>query len=224
VVGHRGNVTGPGRRIGSTSLALVEFVPCPVVVTGHEASVVPNTEGLQEVRVISNNFSAEYGRGQAVISMATKSGTNKYSGQVSYQGRNEQLDANSFGNNAQKIAKRPFRVSDVGGTYGGPILKNKLFFFTSYHQLRHNNTQTQLMTVPTALERVGDFSQTLIPDENGRPVPAQIFDPFNVVQQGPDLYRRQPIPNARIANPNPAAGSLSCPGRFCQANITCTSG
>jgi hypothetical protein len=171
----------------------------------NEASVVPNTEGLQEVRVISNNFSAEYGRGQAVISMATKSGTNKYSGQVSYQGRNEQLDANSFGNNAQKIAKRPFRVSDVGGTYGGPILKNKLFFFTSYHQLRHNNTQTQLMTVPTALERVGDFSQTLIPDENGRPVPAQIFDPFNVVQQGPDLYRRQPIPNARIANPNPAA-------------------
>jgi nucleotide-binding universal stress UspA family protein len=41
VVGHRGNVTGPGRRIGSTSLALVEFVPCPVVVTGHEAGVVP---------------------------------------------------------------------------------------------------------------------------------------------------------------------------------------
>ena len=61
------------------------------------------------------------------------------------------------------------------------------------------------MTVPTALERVGDFSQTLIPNESGQPVPARIFDPFNVVQQGPDLYRRVEIPNARIPNPNPAA-------------------
>ena len=56
----------------------------PVMGGGYnEASVVPNTEGLQEVRVISNNFSAEYGRGQAVISMSTKSGTNRYSGQAS---------------------------------------------------------------------------------------------------------------------------------------------
>ena len=56
-------------------------------------------------------------------------------------GRHEALDANTFQNNAQRIDKRPFRVSDLGGTLGGPILKNKLFFFTSYHQLRHNNTQ-----------------------------------------------------------------------------------
>ena len=69
----------------------------PVMGGGYnEASVVPNTEGLQEVRVISNNFSAEYGRGQAVISMSTKSGTNKYSGQLSYLGRNESLDANTL--------------------------------------------------------------------------------------------------------------------------------
>ncbi|MEO5822487.1 MAG: TonB-dependent receptor, partial [Vicinamibacteraceae bacterium] len=178
----------------------------PVMGGGYnEASVVPNTEGLQEVRVISNNFSAEYGRGQAVISMSTKSGTNKFSGQVSYLGRDERLDANSFSNNAQRIAKREFRVQDLGGTYGGPILRNKLFFFTSYHQLRHNNTQTSLMTVPTALERVGDFSQTLIQDENGRPIPARIFDPFSVSQQGADLYQRREIPNARITNPNAAA-------------------
>jgi trimeric autotransporter adhesin len=178
----------------------------PVMGGGYnEASVVPNTEGLQEVRVISNNFSAEYGRGQAVIAMSTKSGTNRYSGQASYMGRHEALDANTFENNARQIAKRPFRVNDVGGTLGGPIVRNKLFFFTSYHQLRHNNTTTQLQTVPTALERIGDFSQTLIPGDTGQPIPAQIFDPFNVVQQGPDLYRRMPIPDARIPNPNPAA-------------------
>jgi hypothetical protein len=178
----------------------------PVMGGGYnEASVVPNTEGLQEVRVISNNFTAEYGRGQAVIAMSTKSGTNKFAGQVGYLGRDERLDANSFQNNAQRIAKRPFRVQDVGGTLGGPILRNKVFFFTSYHQLRHNNTQTQLMTVPTALERIGDFSQTLIPNESGQPIPARIFDPFDVIQQGPDLYQRREFPNARIPNPDPAA-------------------
>jgi hypothetical protein len=178
----------------------------PVMGGGYnEASVVPNTEGLQEVKVISNNFSAEYGRGQAVISMSTKSGTNSFHGQGTYMGRNENLDANSFQNNATRIKKQPFRVNDFGGAVGGPLLKDRLFFFTSYHQLRFNNTITQLQTVPTALERVGNFSQTVKPDENGNPIPVQIFDPFNVVQEGPDLYRRLPIPNATIPNPNPYA-------------------
>ena len=61
------------------------------------------------------------------------------------------------------------------------------------------------MTVPTALERVGNFSQTFIRDENGNAVPARIFDPFNVTQLGPDLYRRREIPNAIITNPDPYA-------------------
>jgi hypothetical protein len=178
----------------------------PVMGGGYnEASVVPNTEGLQEVRVISNNFSAEYGRGQAVISMSTKSGTNAFHGQGVYMMRHEGLDANSFSNNAQGIPKREFRVNDAGGSIGGPILRDKLFFFSSYHGLRNNQNSTQLQTVPTALERVGNFSQTFIRDENGNPVPARIFDPFNVVQEGPDLYRRVEIPNAIITNADPFA-------------------
>jgi trimeric autotransporter adhesin len=178
----------------------------PVMGGGYnEAAVVPNTEGLQEVRVISNNFSAEYGRGQAVISMATKSGTNAFHGNGAYLVRNEHLDANTFSNNAQGIAKREFRVNDVGGAIGGPIRKNSLFFFSSYHGLRNNQGSTTLATVPTALERVGNFSQTFIRDESGNPVAARIFDPFNVVQEGADLYRRVEVPNAIIANPHPAA-------------------
>jgi hypothetical protein len=178
----------------------------PVMGGGYnEASVVPNTEGLQEVRVISNNFSAEYGRGQAVIAMSTKSGTNAFRGQGVYMMRHEGLDANSFSNNAQDIPKREFRVNDAGGSIGGPILRNKLFFFSSYHGLRNNQSSTQLMTVPTALERVGNFSQTFIRDESGNPVPARIFDPFNVVQEGPDLFRRAEFPNAIIPSPDPFA-------------------
>ena len=178
----------------------------PVMGGGYnEASVVPNTEGLQEVRVISNNFSAEYGRGQAVLSMSTKSGTNAFHGNGAYMLRHEGLDSNSFSNNAQRIPKREFRVHDAGGSLGGPILRNKLFFFSSYHLLRNDQSITSLQTVPTALERVGNFSQTFIRDENGNPVPARIFDPFNVTQQGPDLYRRAEIPNAIIGNPDPYA-------------------
>jgi trimeric autotransporter adhesin len=178
----------------------------PVMGGGYnEASVVPNTEGLQEVRVIENNFSAEYGRGQAIISMSTKSGTNAFHGNGTYMLRNSKFDANSFSNNAQNLIKAPFRVDDAGGSVGGPILRNKLFFFSSYHGLRNDQTSTQFMTVPTALERVGNFSQTLIRDENGNPVPARVFDPWNVVQEGPDLYRRAEFPNAIIPNPDPFA-------------------
>ena len=178
----------------------------PVMGGGYnEASVVPNTEGLQEVRVISNNFSAEYGRGQSVISMSTKSGTNTFHGSGAYMLRHQGLDANTFANNAQGIPKRDFRVDDAGGSIGGPVLRNKLFFFSSYHVLRNDQETTSLLTVPTALERVGNFSQTFIRDENGNPVRARIFDPFNVTQINSDLYRRAEIPNAIIPNPDPYA-------------------
>ncbi|MEO7273371.1 MAG: carboxypeptidase-like regulatory domain-containing protein, partial [Vicinamibacterales bacterium] len=178
----------------------------PVMGGGYnEASVIPNTEGLQEVRVISNNFSAEYGRGQSVISMSTKSGTNTYHGSGGYMLRHQALDANTFGNNAQGIPKRNFRVDDAGGSFGGPVLRNKLFFFSSYHVLRNDQQTTSLLTVPTALERVGNFSQTFIRDENGNAVRARIFDPFNVTPINSDLYRRAEIPNAIIPNPDPYA-------------------
>jgi trimeric autotransporter adhesin len=171
----------------------------------NETSVVPNTEGLSEVRVIANNFSAEYGHGQSVISMNTKSGTNQYHGQADYRLRNEAFNANNNMNNANGIARPAFKVNEFGGAIGGPILKDKLFFFSSYHYLMHNRGNANLATVPTALERVGNFSQTSIRDATGQPVPAQIFDPFNVTQIGPNLYQRAQIPNAIIPNPNPYA-------------------
>jgi trimeric autotransporter adhesin len=178
----------------------------PVMGGGYnEASVVPNTEGLQEVRVISNNFSAEYGRGQAVLSMSTKSGTNSFHGTGAYMLRHQALDSNSYSNKVQGIPKRDFRVDDYGASLGGPILRDRLFFFSSYHVLRNDQENTSLMTVPTALERVGNFSKTFIRDENGNPVPARIFDPYKVTQMNSDLYRRAEIPNAIIPNPDPYA-------------------
>jgi trimeric autotransporter adhesin len=178
----------------------------PVMGGGYnEAAVIPNTEGLQEVRVISNNFSAEYGRGQGVISMSTKSGTNEFHGQGSYMLRNEALNANRNENKANGNRRTPFKVNEFGGTVSGPIIKNKLFFSSSYHHLRFNQGVVTLTTVPTALERIGDFSKTFIRDESGQPVAAQIFNPFQVTQLGPNLYQRAPYPNAIVTNPHPAA-------------------
>ncbi len=176
----------------------------PVMGGGYnEASVLPNTEGLQEVRIIANDFSAEYGRGQAVVAMSTKSGTNEYHGQGSYRLRNEALMANTYSNNANNVDRNPFKVHELGGAIGGPILRDKLFFFSSYHYLRYNYGSTSLMSVPTALERVGDFSQTNIRDSSGQAVAAMIFDPYNTTQIGTDLYQRASIPGAVITNANP---------------------
>jgi len=178
----------------------------PVMGGGYnEAAVMPNTEGLAEVRVVSNNFSAQYGHGQAIISMNTKSGTNEYHGQADYTNRNEALNANNMYNNANGIRRTAFKVNEFGGAIGGKIIKDKLFFFSSYHYLMHNRASTSLLSVPTAAEAKGDFSKTFIRDANGSPVPAQIFDPFSVTQLGTDLYQRTAIPNAVIAQPNPYA-------------------
>ena len=180
----------------------------PIMSGGYnEVSVTPNTEGLAEVAVISNNFSAQYGHGQGILQMNTKSGTNQYHGEVSYQLRNEAFMANSRANKANWSAQQPngvprppFKVNEMGGAVGGPILKDKLFFFTSYHYLRFNRGQTNLLTVPTALERVGNFSQTLVRNEAGVGVPAQIYDPWNVTQINSDLYQRALVPNADLSN------------------------
>jgi hypothetical protein len=170
----------------------------------NEAAILPNTEGLQEVRIISNNFSAEYGHGQGVIAFSTKSGTNQYHGQADYLLRNEALNGNTNSNNANGLPRTAFKVNQFGGAMTGPIIKNRLFFSSSYHFLMFNQGQNYLSTVPTALERVGNFSQTFI-QSGGAPVPAQVFNPFSVTQLATDLYQRAPYPNAIITNPNPYA-------------------
>uniref|UniRef100_Q027I8 Cna B domain protein n=1 Tax=Solibacter usitatus (strain Ellin6076) TaxID=234267 RepID=Q027I8_SOLUE len=169
----------------------------------NEAAVLPNTDSLQEVRVVNSNFTAEFGRGMGAIKMATKSGTNQFHGGVYDRVRNEVFNANTFTNNAKAISRAAFRVNDFGGSVGGRIIKDKLFFFTSYELMRHTDTPQWLWTVPTAAERVGDFSQTLVSGTNGAPTPATVYDPNNVSQTGPTVYTRVPYPNAVITNPNP---------------------
>ena len=166
----------------------------------NELTIVPNEEGIQESRVISNNFTAEYGRGQSVMALTTRSGTNQIHGEVNFLFRNEQLDANFWGNKVvtPQIKRPQFQRSNVGAALGGPIKTNKLFFFSSYHYMTQNQGQTNLVTVPTDLERQGNFTKTMQQGANGQPAPAQLFNPYQVTQIGTNLYQRAPITPAII--------------------------
>ena len=179
-----------------------------LTVTGsawNEATVLPNSDSLQEVRVATNNYTAEYGRGQGVVEMATKNGTNRFHGQAYYRNRNEAMNANSFLNNADRIARQGFRVNDFGGNVGGPIVRDKLFFFASFERLLHNDSPEWLLTVPTAAERAGNFSGTSKADFNGLPTPVVLYNPNSVTQVGPNVYQHAVYPNATIPNPSPYA-------------------
>ena len=171
----------------------------------NEAAVMPNIDSLQEVRVVTNNFTAEQSRGMGAIKMSTKSGTNKWNGSLHDIVRNEAFNANTFANNTNSIKRPAFRVNDFGGTIGGPIIKDKLFIFTSYDRLKHNDSPQWLWTVPTALQRKGDFSQTLVSGTNGVPTPVVIYDPNNVIQTSATVWTRAPYPGNVIPNPSPYA-------------------
>jgi Carboxypeptidase regulatory-like domain/TonB dependent receptor-like, beta-barrel len=174
----------------------------------NEMTIVPNEEGIQEARVISNDFTADYGHGQSVMEITTRSGTNAFHGEANYLIRNEALDANTWLNKYEGIRRPAFKRNNFGGALGGPIKRNSIFFFSSYHYMMQNIGQSYLETVPTDLERQGDFSETMIQGSNGQPSPAQIFNPYQVTQIGTNLYQRAPITPAKITAaivPDPTA-------------------
>lgn len=107
-------------------------------------------DSVQEINVLTNNFTAEYGRASAgVVNVTTKSGTNDFHGTAYEFGRYSALAANTFDNNARGIAKPGFTRNQFGYSVGGPIMKDKLFFFQSTEWLRVRSSATQIINVPT---------------------------------------------------------------------------
>lgn len=93
----------------------------------------PSIDAISEVQVITNQFSAEYGRASGGrVNIRTRGGGNKFRGRVFYFFRDESLNANTWNNNRRGLSRPPFQNHDPGFTFGGPVVKNKLFFFTSY--------------------------------------------------------------------------------------------
>jgi outer membrane receptor protein involved in Fe transport len=107
-------------------------------------------DSVQEINILTNNFTAEYGRASAgVVNVTTKSGTNDFHGTAYEFGRYAALAANTFDNNARGIAKPGFTRNQFGYSVGGPIKKDKLFFFQSTEWLRIRSSATAVVNVPT---------------------------------------------------------------------------
>lgn len=124
-------------------------------------SFVPPVDSTQEFRVQTNTFSAEFGRtAGAVVSISIKSGTNELHGSAYEFLRNKLLNANNFFQNRAGNARPNLIQNQFGASIGGPIKKDKTFFFGNWEEYRNRNSAPSITTVPTALERTGDFSQT----------------------------------------------------------------
>jgi hypothetical protein len=140
----------------------------------------PQVEEVQEFRIQTSNFSAEYANsGGGVINVVSKSGTNELHGSLFEYFRNDVLAANDFFSNRSGKPRPMLRYNQFGGTVGGPIVKNKTFFFFAYEGLREEVPTVVTTSVPTTLQRSGDFSQTFA--SNGQLI--NIFDPTTT---GPD--------------------------------------
>ncbi len=128
------------------------------------AGLVPNLDSVEEFRLITNSFDAEYGKfSGAVMNAITKQGTNGFHGDVFEFLRNDKLDANNFFNNLAGLPKSELRRNQFGYAAGGPIWKNKLFWFSDYQGTRQViGAETGLVTLPPAAQYQGLFDPSLL--------------------------------------------------------------
>jgi hypothetical protein len=165
----------------------------------------PSPDALAQISVETNNYAADVGNvAGAVISNVLKSGSNKLRGNVFEFYRNSDFDANTWENN-RSGAPRPERKQHIfGATVGGPVIKNKLFFFADYQGTRHNRPGFETLSVAPASWRAGDFSSVTTPIVDprtgqafpGNQVPADRISPIaRAILGNTALY---PLPNRGI--------------------------
>ena len=174
--------------------------------TSGAAMVILPPDATEEFRVITRNAGAEYGRtGGGVINMISKSGTNQFHGNAYEFLQNKSLNANGFFSNREGRVKPPFVLNLYGGAGGGPIVRNRTFFFVNWEQFDERTQPSAFRTVPTAKQRDGDFSATLT--SGGQLV--RIFDPLTTRldpagRRVRDAFPANSVPKSRI---NPVAAA-----------------
>ncbi|MEK7830531.1 MAG: carboxypeptidase regulatory-like domain-containing protein, partial [Acidobacteriota bacterium] len=155
--------------------------------TNSTQALRPSVDAIQEFKVESANYSAEYGRSAGgIISLAIKSGTNEFHGSAFEFLRNDKLDANNWFSNRANLKRPPLRYNQFGGTFGGPVVKNRAFFFASYQGTRDKRARTSTTTVPTQEMIRGNFGSI------------NIYDPANVVSGARVQFTNNIIPEARM--------------------------
>lgn len=176
------------------------------VTNPHSADVETDTfETVAEVQIEDSNFSAQYGIGGAVFNQITKGGTNKFHGTLYEHFQNDALDARSYFN-APDQAIPPLKFNQFGGSIGGPILRNRMFFYFNYDKTIDNQNYTGFASMPTNQLKgvntsggVFDLTQLMPLDSNGNPIPVTVTDPNN--------------PNNQIPYINPCTNSVVYQGQ-----------
>jgi len=156
--------------------------------------LLPSVDALQEFKVQTGIYPAEFGGQSSQVNVSTKSGTNSFHGSVYEFLRNDKLDATQYAFTANRPKKSPFAWNQYGFALGGPVYipkvfngKNRLFFMSNFEGFGSRNTTTAFFNVPSAAMRQGDFNGV-----------AQIFDPATTTQDSSGNYIRTPFPNNTI--------------------------
>jgi hypothetical protein len=165
-------------------------------------SYSPAPEALQEIQVLTADSPADYGNvnGAGVVTVL-KSGTNKFHGSAYGYAQDYRMNANSYQNKQSGIPNNPYSFAQFGGTIGGPVLHNRLFFFADYLGSRWHKGGTGSASVFTSAMRGGDFSALLTGFAN----PIQLYDPLNnfaPFQNDQNVPINNPVAKFLFANPN----------------------
>jgi hypothetical protein len=203
--------------------------------TGSNRTILlfPSIEAIAEFKVLRNSYGPEYGQAAgAVVSIVTRGGSNDFHGSLFYFGRNDAMNAAEYFANSNGIGKNALRRNDFGGSVGGPIIKDRAFFFFSQEWNKEIRGQSRFGSVPTLQERQGDFSNPRFSSSGQRCSPddvqndshpafgTNIIPQANLSQAGLTLVQIFPVPN--VANPvgcNNWAQSANSPIDFRETNI-----
>lgn len=162
------------------------------------ANLLPSVEAIKQMNIITNGGDARY-QNPSTVNILTKGGTNRFHGSLFDFLQNDALNAQNYSLTGVSQVKTPVRYNLFGGSFGGPVLRGKLFFFGSYQGLRQRTTAYTTTRVPTTLERTGDFSASTV----------TIYDPLTYVNGTNKSFitttGKNAIPSTRI---NPFATTL----------------
>jgi hypothetical protein len=168
----------------------------------------PSIDAIEEFKVVTSPYAAEYGRSPgAAISVITKSGTNAFRGTGYYYFRDERFDSNTYFNEDFRTERdlaplpKPSNAQDqYGFNLGGPILKDRLFFFADYEGTRITRGTTRSTRIPTMAERQGIFSSTIRDPLTGQPFPGNVIPPSRIDPVAAAIFGLLPEPNTNESN------------------------
>jgi hypothetical protein len=177
----------------------------------YSITVNPSLDAIREFRVVENSYSPEQGlTSGAQVEIATRAGSNRYSGTAYEFWRNSALDAKNFFDDPTRPIP-PYRQNQFGGSLGGPLRRDRTFFFTNYEGFRIRQSVTNTTLLPTAAERQGDFSglnpvtgqpfPTIVDPTTARPFAGNLIPESQIDPLSRAVLARIPLPNLGNAAP-----------------------